>query len=228
MEEYKFEPKGIVIHWYIRLGYWLVAKRDNRVLYKQFTTDLHLDKLKKEDISYVLPEKYLVSTNKIGHLYNVRDEILIKIHHREYVDKQNAIDNRIKELESEHVLLKDRRVDEKDHYDKLRKKLKSIKNSEDLIAMQSRVSQAHAKLKNTDAAIKKCENQVSELVRTKKLNYTNWGKQIKLVEKTVENAIAKYTKSATKSIELKYGFTSFVHDVAKYDNDLKKIINGDY
>lgn len=228
MEEYTYTPIDVVIHWYTRFRSWLVSKRDNRALYKQFSTELHLDKLEKEDISYVLPETYLIVTNEIKQLYNVRDEILIKMHHKDYVKKQAAIDDKLKELESEHELLKTHRTEERVNYDKLRNKLKNIKNSEDHIALESRVSQAHTKLINTDAAIKNNEKRVSELIHAKKLNYDNWGKQIKLVEKVIDDAIVKYIKRSTKKIELSYGFTAFTYETADYDDEMKKIVKGEY
>ncbi len=228
MEDYKFKQIDVVIHWYTRVRSWFVAKRDNRILYKQFSTDLHLDKLEKEDISFVLPESYLIVTNEIKKLYNVRDEILVKLHHKEYVDKQVGIDNKVKELEKEHELLKTYRISEKNDYNKLYAKLKSTKNSEDYIALESRVSQAYSKLKNTDSAIKNCEDQVSMLIKAKKTNYTDWNKQIELVEKAVDDAIVKYIDRSTKKIGLHYGFTTFKYQVAKYDKELEKIINGEY
>lgn len=228
MEDYTFEPIDVVIHWYTRVRSWFVAKRDNRILFKQFSTDLHLDKLEKEDISFVLPESYLITTNEIKKLYNVRDEILVKLHHKEYVNKQTKTDNKIKELEKEHELLKTYRVSEKNDYNKLYAKLKSIKNSEDRIALETRVSQAYSKLRNTDAAIKNCENRVSLLVKTRKTNYGNWGKQIELVEKAIDDAIVKYIDRSTRKIGLHYGFTTYRYSVANYDKELEKIINGDY
>lgn len=228
MDNYTFEPIDVVIHWYTRICSWLVAKRDNRILFKQFSTDLHLDKLEKEDISFVLPESYLITTNEIKKLYNVRDEILVKLHHKEYINKQIGIDKKIKELEKEHELLKTHRVDEKNDHKRLSAKLKNTKNSEDYIALESRVSQAYSRLKNTDAAIKNCEDYVSSLIKTKKANYSSWGKQIELVEKAVDDAIVKYIDRSTKKIGLRYGFTVFKYQVAKYDKELEKVIKGEF
>lgn len=228
MEEYTYSPIAIVIHWYIRLRNWLVSKRDNRSLYKQFTTDLHLDKLEKEEISFKLPEKYPIVTSEIKHLYNVRDEIIIKLHDKDYTKKQIAIDNRIKEYEGEYELLRARRIEEKQNYDKLRAKLRATKNSEDIIALQTRVNVASTKLDNTDAAIESCKNHVSELLRTRKMNLENWTKQVKLVEKTIDDAIIKYIERSTKKIKLSYGFTDFTYEEYGYENELQKIVRGEY
>ena len=228
MEEYTFEPTAVVIHWYIRQRSWFVSKHDNRALYKQFTMDQHLDKLEKENISYHLPKSYPIVTNEITRLCNIRDRILIKIHHDEYSKKQIAIDNRIKELESEHELLKNRRKSEKDDCDKLQNKIRSTNDSNNYIALESRISKAESTLKNTDAAIKNCEDQVKILLHTKKDNLTNWNKQIAIVEKTIEMAISNYIKRATNKIESVYGFTEFTHFVEKYDLEMQKTIKGEY
>lgn len=228
MDNYSFTPIVVVIHWYIRLRSWFVAHHDNRALYKQFTMDQHLDKLKKENISYNLPKSYPIVTNEITRYYHIRDRILMKIHHDEYASKQIAIDNRLKELESEHALLKDRRRIEKDYLDKLRSKKRQTKDSLNYIALESRISKAISTLNNTDHAIKNCENQVSNLIHTKKDNLTTWNKQIAITEKTIEMAIGLYIKRATKKIELVYGFTEFAHEVAGYDAEMQKTIKGEY
>lgn len=228
MEEYSFKPIDVVIHWYTRFRSWLVSKRDNRILYKQFASDFHLEKMEKEDVGFILPDSYLIETSEIKQLYNVRDEILVKLHDKEYVDKQSSIDKRIKELEKEHESLKSYRVIEKNDYSKLSTKLNKIKNSEDYIALESRVSQAYSKLKNTEALIENCENNVASLIKLKKTNYTNWDKQIELVEKTIDDSIVKYINRSTKKIGLHYGFTKFKYKVANYDDKLKSIINGEY
>ena len=228
MENYSFTQIDIVVHWYTRMRSWFISKRDNRILYRQFSTELHLDKLEKENISFVLPESYLIITNEIKQLYNVRDEILIKMHHKEYAAKQIAIDDKIEKLKTEHDTLKLHRIDEKKYYDRVFAKLKTIKHSGDYIALETQVSQARSKYKNTDSAIKHCENQITSLIRTKKANFDNWSKQIELVEKAIDDIIVKYINRATKKIGLHYGFTTFKYNVEDYNNKLKKIINGDY
>jgi hypothetical protein len=228
MENYVFEPNGVVIHWYTKLHARLAAFHDKHVLYKQFTSDQHLDKLESENIGYHLPKSYPIVTNEIERLYQIRDKILIKHHHNDFKERQTAIDNRLKELENEHELLKNRRVAEKESLDELKAKKRSEKDPNNIIALESRISKAMTTLNNTDAAIKHCENQTSALVHAKKDNLDNWGKQVAMIEKTIEMEIGNYIKKATARNESAYGFTEFTHFVGKYDEEMQKIIKGEY
>lgn len=228
MDNYTFSQIEVVVPWYTRFYSRLVAKHDNRALYRQFRLDLHLDKLEKENIGYKLPQAYPIATNEITRLYIVRDRMIIKIHHDNYSKKQAAIDNRIKELEDEHVLLKNRLTFEKEDLSKLRTKKHSTSDSGDVIALESRISKAESTLRNTETAIKNCETQVANLMHTRKDNLANWAKQIAFIEKTIEISIGKYVKRATKKIESKYGFTNYTHAVGQYDKEMQVLVKGEY
>lgn len=228
MEDYKFIVIQTVVGWHHRFHSWLIAIHDNRALYKQFTIDQHLDKMEKENIGYKLPKSYPVITNEITRLYNIRDRIIIDMHHNKFASKQIAIDNRLKELENEHELLKNRRKAEKEDLDKLRQRKRSTSDSSNIIALESRISKAESTVNNTDSVIKNCENQVANLLHTKKDNLVNWRKQITDVEKTLEVVIGNYIKRATRKIESVYGFTEFTHYVAKYDAEMEKTVEGEY
>lgn len=227
MSSYSFNLKPITIKKRTRFYGWLLAFHDRRALLTQFKNDLHIEKLENENIGYKLPESYLVTTNEISRLYDVRDKI-INIYHKEYVEKQKEIDDRVKEIEKEHEDLKINRLDERKELNSLRGKLRTIRSSDDHIAMEARIAKAEAKLDNTDAAIKNCESQVGELLQEKKMNLANWKKQVKDIEKSVEMVIKNYIKRATSKIEIKYGFTNFIHAVAKYDEGITKIVEGEY
>lgn len=218
----------VVIPWHIRLYSRFAAMHDNRVLFRQFKLDLHLDKLEKEKISYKLPSTYPISTNELTRLYNVRDRIIIKIHHDDYSKKQIAIDNDIKKLEDEHALLQNRLAFEKEDLSKLRIKKQSTTDSNDIIALESRISKAESAIQNTESTIKKCETQTAELIRTRKKNLSNWAKQIAFIEKTVELSVESYIKNATKKIETTYGFTEFVHAIGRYDEEMQILTKGEY
>ena len=229
MESYKVELTEIVIHWYIRLHNWLTAKRDKRVLYKQFKSDLHLDKLQQENISFSLPKSYPINVNEIEYLYNVCDRILEQIHQDTYVKKQKAIDVETARLITDQSTYKERRVIEKKEVDRLRaKQNRPNMTDDDAIALESSISKAESALKNTDSTIAHCKDQIEQLALTKKANVKTWQKQVKNLEKVVEATIGRYVKNATRKIEKTYGFTNFTHDVKKYDTKQLEMIKGDY
>ena len=228
MDNYIFTPQGFAVHWRVRSHNKAIARHDRRALYKQFQNDLHLDKLEAKNISFVLPKLYNISTNEINYLYTVRNTILIRFHNRYYAVVQRYIDSRINDLEREHALLKNRRVDEKKYLDNLTAKLKRTKDHQDYIALQSNVAKASTALTNTDSAIKGCEDEVAGLIRAKKDNLANWHKQVEIIEDVIETAIGNYIKRATSKIELEYGFTNFTHNIAKYNDEITKIIEGVY
>lgn len=228
MDNYFFTPRIINLTWYTRFHNRLNANHDNRALLKQFRSEFHLDKLESENISYSLPKIYPIATNEITYLYHVRDRIINRLHSRHYATAQNAADDYIKELESEYSFLKKRRITEKAELDRLKIKLRNTKTSLDHIAVEANIATAKAKLENTDSAILNNENKKAELVRIKKSNLADWRKQVKSVEKIIEIAIGNYIKRSTRNIELRYGFTNFTHNVAKYDADMIKTTEGDY
>ena len=228
METYTYVPKEIQITWRAKLHSNLAAWHDNKALYKQFINDQHLEKVKDSEIGYYLPKSYLIITDEVKRYYSIREKELLRMHRKEYASKQTEIDKRTSELENEHAMLKTNRVKEKNDLDALKTKLKSAKIDDDRIAIESRISQAESKLRNTDVAIKNCENEVSSLVKTKKKNLVAWDNQVKTVEKVVEIAIGDYIKKATKRIELVYGFTNYTHQIAKYDNEVLKKVKGEY
>lgn len=228
METYTYAPKEIQITWRAKLHSNLAAWHDNKALYKQFINDQHLEKVKDSEIGYYLPKSYLIITDEVKRYYSIREKELLRMHRKEYASKQTEIDKRTSELENEHEMLKTNRVKEKNDLDALKAKLKSAKIDDDRIAIESRISQAESKLRNTDVAIKNCENEVSALAKTKKKNLVAWDNQVKTVEKVVEIAIGDYIKKATKRIELVYGFTNYTHQIAKYDNEILKKVKGEY
>lgn len=228
MEQYRLELIDIVVHWYIRLHSWIMAKRDKRVLLKQFKTDLHLDKMQRENISFTLPQSYLINANEIDYLYNVRDRILDRLHHDNFVSKQKAIDKETAHLKTDSETYKKRRIMEKKELERQIAKQKKDLTDDDSIALESSIASATAALQNTDSAINRCKEQIEELARIKKANIKTWQKQVKNLEKVVEATIGRYIKRATRKIELTYGYTSFTHQVKKYDAKQLEIIKGDY
>lgn len=228
MENYLFTPTEIALHWRVRLHGWLAARHDNHALYQQFVTDLHLKELEQDKIGYHLPKSYLIVTSEIARFYHVRDKILLRIHHKDFAKKQAAIDDELNRLAEERTELKAYRAQEKTDLDRLRLKLKSIKQNDDRIAMESRIAKAESKLRNTDESIKECENRLARLEQTKRDNLTRWHKQVSSIEKTIELSVSDYLKAATSKIETVYGFTEFTHEIAKYDSEMLKTINGEY
>lgn len=226
MDGYVFDPRNLYVNRRSRVKKFFIINHDNRALYRQFKSNFHLDKLEAVNISYHLPKKYLVETNEVTYFYNMRDKVLTRVYRNEYAKIQSNIDEAVKEQEKEHSFLKDQREKEKKELTKLRNKKAS--HSDDVIALEALTSEAEARLDNTNKAIKDCENKISNLIRTRKDNLARWRSQVKILEKNTEITINNYTKMATRSIESKYGFTNFVHDIAKYDNDMQKVIKGDY
>lgn len=228
MEQYRLELIDIVVHWYIRFHSWIMAKRDKRVLLKQFKTDLHLEKMQQENISFTLPKSYPINANEIDYIYNVRDRILNRLHHDNYATKQKAIDKEVAHLKDNLETYKNRRIMEKRELERLIAKRKKNLTDDDSIALESNIASAASALQNTDATVNRCKEQIEELADTKKANIKTWQKQVNNLERTIEATIGRYIKNATRKIELTYGYTNYTHQVKKYDVKQLEIIKGGY
>lgn len=228
MQDYKFISKDIRLNFSTRLHAYLAAIHDNRAMRKQFVNDLHLEKLEQSDIGFHLPKSYPIATNEINRIYQVRDKIVLREHRKAYAPKQSKIDDLLNEKETEHESLKNNRIAEQKELDELRAKLKNSKQSDDYIALESRVHKATAKVKNTDAAIAACKNEITHLKETKNDNLVDWNNQIKSIEKTIEMGVGSYVKRSTRHIESDYGFTEFTHIINRYDEETIKKVKGEY
>lgn len=228
MQQYTFEPKPVALTWWSKLYSWYISIHDNRALYTQFVTDLHLEGKDEDKKSYYLPKKYPIVTSELKRLYAQRDKSILKIYPNGYSDKQVAIDKRLADIKNDRALLVRHAANEEKDMAELKGIYSHEKSPASRIACKANIEKVKSSIRNTELKIKNLDNEELELQLVKKNNKENWKNQIVDIEKTIELEINKYIKRSTKKIETKYGFTDFVHDIAKYDEDLVKKVKGEY
>lgn len=223
----QFEITDISLNWRVKLHNTLAAHRDRKYLLKKFRSDLQLERLEAENLDFALPKNYLISGDELDYLYGIRGEIVVRFY-REYVSAQYALDSEYIETSKELQSHKDRKAAKKSQLEKIKKALSTEKDYKNRVALEATISMIDSDIANTESIIDKCENDLKECQRIHKENIITWKKEIALIEKSIEVAISKYIKSATKKIQLDYGFNDFVHVIQDYDLEIKKTLTGDY
>lgn len=227
IEDYRYEYESIDFSLRVRLRSWIVGFFGRRNMLKAFCQKNRVDYPIQTSKKYNLPEQYLVEHNEINRIAELRDKITL-VMYKKYAKKQQQIDGLTKKKEDDLVHNKEVLEGDKVQLVKLKKKLATEKDPQEIISIESRVGTKEASIKNMKEKIKTDEDEIKSYEKMKKNNIGNWKKQVEIILKTEDTQNSSFIANITKKITKQLGYDDFAYKQLESGKDVKAIMGGEY
>ena len=221
----KYPTKNIEFKFWIKLRAYLVGFFSRKSALRVFCQKNKIDYPIVYGKHYVLPEKYQIEHSEIVHIAKIRDRIIQGLHEG-YRRVQQEIAEEIKKVETEIINNTNVLDDEKVKLESYKKKKKTSKDPQELLAIDSWISTSSTAIKNLKNTINEAKATCEILKKTRLENSEGWKQQIDIVCAAEDVQNHDFVLNLTRRITKKLGFKEFTYVEVDFSDSVKKIKDG--
>ena len=227
IDKYKYTAKSVDFKNWIKIRAFFVSLLGRKTTLRVFCQKNKIDYPVISGKHYALPDTYQIEHNEITRMAKVRDRIIQGLY-EEYKNTQQRIESEIKKAETGIVNNENILGDEKRRLDSYKRKKKTSKDPQELLAINSWITTTSTAIKNLENDINDEKTTCELLEKTKKENVESWGQQIEIVRATEDIQNHDFILNLTKGITNKLGFKEFSYNEIDFSDAVNKIIDGEY
>ena len=223
----KYNPRALQLRLTLRLENWWHGVRDRKDTFKRFCQELDIDYPPVTGKKYMMPDTYAIQTDWVQYLSKLRDKFIANqspAYHTANKRVQIEIDKVQGTLAQHERYLEDLKVS----YVQLRNRLKAEKAKKDkdsleIISLEAAIEKKQAKISNCQSDIEEVRADLKILRDVLSGNNQSWLRQVEITDVLVRQTAKKYAVYATKRINRRLNYTSFVCPMPDTSEIIKKL-----